>query len=90
MTDAIQDKNRVPTLMGVSYVDGVTTVPIEIDVTTGGVKVDTSNSFSGTIDVNAIRDDNHNPVLMGVNTDDGTLVPVYVDPIEGAVLVGEG
>ena len=86
MTDAIKDQNRIPVMMGVSYVDGVTLVPITVHSTNGGLSVDKINTFAGTIDVNAIRDNNHNPVLMGVNSVDGTLIPVYVNPTNGAIL----
>jgi len=34
MTNAERDENRTPVLMGVSSVDGVTPIPIEIDATT--------------------------------------------------------
>ena len=74
--------------MAVSYVDGVTLVPIVINASNGGLKYDTTNTFSGTINTNAIRDENHGPVLMGVNSVDGTTMPVYADPVTGAILIG--
>lgn len=87
MTDAIKDQNRIPVLMGVSYVDGVTLVPIKIDSTNGGVEVDAVNTFSGTVNTTALRDENHVPILMGVNSVDGTQIPVYVNPTTGGILI---
>ena len=87
MTDAIKDQNRIPVMLGVSYVDGTTLVPIQIDSSNNGIVVDRVNTFSGTINTNAIKDENRNNVLMGTNSVDGTLIPVYVNPTTGGILI---
>ena len=86
--DAIKDQNHIPVMLGVSYVDGTTLVPIQIDSSNNGIVVDRVNTFSGTINTNALRDSNHVPVLMAENSVDGTLIPVYVNPTTGGILIG--
>ena len=86
--DAIKDQNHIPVMLGVSYVDGTTLVPIGVDSATGGLEIDLVNTFSGTINTNALRDSNHVPVLMAENSVDGTLIPVYVNPTTGGILIG--
>jgi len=59
--NAYRDQNSVPTLIGVSSVDGVTPVRVAVDPVTGRVLVDVSTggtgtyySVSGTIDGNNV------------------------------------
>lgn len=40
MTQAIRDDNNVTVLMGVSSVDWVTPVPIEVNATTGAIQAE--------------------------------------------------
>lgn len=50
MTNAVRDQNHVPVALGVSSVDGVTTLPFKIDPVTGRLLVDASGGGgSGTV-----------------------------------------
>ena len=84
--DAIRDENRITTLLALSYVDGTTLVPVEIDSTTGGVMVDITNSVS-TAAMNAARDQNHRTTLMGVDSVSGDPIPLFADPVTGGILI---
>jgi len=42
MTDAVRDQNHIPVMLGVSSVDGVTTIPVSIDPVTGRLLVDSA------------------------------------------------
>jgi len=86
MTNAIIDENRIPVLLALSYVDGTTLVPIQINSTTGGVVIDNTHSVS-TAARDAARDENHVPTLMGVDSVSGNPIPVFADPVTGGVLV---
>ena len=86
MTEAIRDQNHIPVLLGVSYVDGTTLVPIAIDATTSGLCTDKINTISFSPDTVAIRDENRQTVLMGVNSSTGLSCPVFVDPVTGGIL----
>ena len=87
MTDVIRDENHVTTLLGLSYVDGTTLVPIKVDSSNGGVEVDRTNTVS-TSAMNAARDNNHKATLMGVDSVSGDPIPVFVNPTTGGILVG--
>jgi hypothetical protein len=87
MANAIRDKNFVTTWMGVSCVDGVTPIPIQIDSATGKVKVDSTTVISVVPTPLNIRDANYRSVIFGVSTADATVaLPLYVTP-DGAVLI---
>lgn len=62
MANASRDNNYVPTLLGISSVDGTTPVPIKVNPVTGAIKIDlagagtvtdvsvvTANGFAGTV-----------------------------------------
>lgn len=88
MANAIRDNNREKVLMGVSYVDGTTLVPIKVLASGGNaLKVDTVNTLAASINTDALRDGNRHTILMGVNSVDGTLIPVYANPATGEILV---
>lgn len=83
--EAPRDNNFVPVKMGILCTDGVTPVPIAIDVG-GNMKVDQTSTISVAAQ-NAQRDENHVPTWMGVSETDGvTPVPIYVNA-DGAVLI---
>ena len=87
MTNALRDQNHVATKLGVLFSDGTTLVPIEIDVSTGSIMINSSDSIGFTPNEVAIRDENFEHVLMAVDSTDATkLCPVYVDA-DGAVLI---
>lgn len=48
MADAKRDENRIPTALGVSSVDGVTTLPFQINPTTGRLLTDVAGGAGGT------------------------------------------
>ena len=48
MANAYRDQNNVPTLIGVSSVDGVTPIRVKVDPATGRMLVDNAGVTSGT------------------------------------------
>lgn len=90
MADANRDQNSVPTWIGVSCVDGVTPVRITINPSNGGIKVDDSTaiSFVPSASQATIRDQNQVNVKTGISSTDSTVIlPVYVNPSNGAILI---
>lgn len=90
MAGSKKDDNDSPTMFGVSCVDGVTPVRIKFDASSGGMLVDSSTviSFTPVSSQALLRDDNDNPCQKGVSSADGkTVLPWYVNPSNGAVLV---
>lgn len=49
MADAKRDSNYVPTMLGVSSVDGITPLPLQVNPTTGRLLTDVSGGGSGTV-----------------------------------------
>lgn len=87
MADAIRDENHVPVIVALSYIDGVTLVPVQIDADNAGVKINTSASIQFTPTTYGKRDSNHVVQLMGVSSSTGLPFPVLADPATGAILV---
>jgi hypothetical protein len=87
MTDAIRDNNHIPVLLGLSYVDGTTLVPIVINSSNSGINIDRVNTVS-TAAMNAARDGNHRATLMAVDSVSGNPIPVFANPSTGGILVG--
>ena len=81
MSDAKRDANRVPTMMGVSSVDGVTPLPIQVDVITGKLLAKAEGiSSSLAPEEPAKRDANRVPGILGTSSTDGTTpIPLSVD-----------
>lgn len=77
MTEAKRDENKVPTLLAVSSVDGVTPVPVKADPTTGRLLVDTG---SGLVSPLTTKGD-----IWGYDTSDAR-IPVGTD---GQVLMAD-
>lgn len=88
MTNAIRDNNHIPVVLAVSYVDGVTLVPIVINSSNTGIMVDTVNTVSASA-MAAARDANHTTTLMGVDSVSGEPIPIFADPATGAILIGQ-
>jgi len=86
MADAIKDQNHVPSLLAVSYVDGITLVPIVINSSNSGVQIDRVNTVS-TAAMNAARDANHRTTVMGVDSVSGNPIPLFANPTTGGILV---
>lgn len=49
MSEAKRDQNHVPTALGVSSVDGVTTLPLQVDPVTGRLLTDVAGGGAGTV-----------------------------------------
>lgn len=83
-----KDDNGYPTIFGISCVDGVTPVRIQFSSTTGGMKTDDTTAISVTPAMRTATDDNDQPVAKGVSsTDSSVVLPWYVNPATGAVLI---
>lgn len=81
-----RDNNFIPAKMGIWCGDGITPIPIAVDLTTGAMKTDTvSVILYNPVNI-APRDENHMPVWLGQSTVDGTVLPINVNS-DGAVLV---
>lgn len=80
MLNAKRDGNRITTLMGVSSVDGVTPLPIQVDEITGKLRA-IAVGISSTLatDQPAKRDGNSVIGMLGVSTDGITPIPFSVD-----------
>lgn len=88
MTNVRKDNNQVPTMSGISNVDGVTQTLIKVNPTNHQLMTDddtTGSDLSGDL---AVRDENGFTNMMGVSSADGvTPTPIYVDPTNGKILV---
>lgn len=86
----LRDQNRDPIMWGVSSVDGVTLVPIQVDLAAGGVLIEIGTSTSASMSHltgSLPRDENRIPCLGGQsNTDSSVILPVSVNPATGAIL----
>lgn len=89
MATAQKDDNDYPTIIGISCVDGVT--PIRIKFAAGAMKIDTTTVISVVPSTNFPKTDaNGMPVAKGTAHDNDNLVlPWYVNPSTGAVLVSQ-
>lgn len=82
----IRDGNRKPILWGISSVDGVTLVPIQINSSNGGIKWEVGVSTMPVMSVlptTLPRDGNRIPCLGG--SANGIVIPVSVNPTNGAI-----
>lgn len=91
MTSIQRDANRVPVWCGVSSTDGVTLIPIQMDSSTGAVKVEndiTTMPVMSALPTSIPRDANRVTIVAGVSSADSTLIiPVSVNPATGALQV---
>lgn len=88
MAVAKKDDNAYPTIVGISCVDGVTPVRVKFNAN-GEMATDSSTVISvvPSSDFPA-TDDNGMPIAKAVSSADGeTILPWYVHPTTGAVLV---
>lgn len=87
MAYEILDENRIPVVLGVSEVDGTTTIPIKANPAVHAMKClkgSTGSDLSGDDDA---RDENRKPAFFAVSATDGvTPVAVYCD-INGNLLI---
>lgn len=86
---APRDDNSVPAWMGISCVDGITPVPIRINAANGGMMVDYVSTISFSPADVANRDANSVPVRLAQNTSAPGVLPIYVNPATGAVLIAD-
>lgn len=85
----IRDENREPIWWGVSSVDGITLVPIQVDSSTGAIKVEDGVStmpVMSAIPTTLPRDGNRVACVAGVDDSD-IIIPISVNPDTGAVQV---
>lgn len=87
MADITKDDNGYPTAFGLSSTDGVTPVRIKFNPSNGGMKVDTTTVISFTPAMRTATDQNDQPVSKAVSDVDGVVLPIYVEPATGAVLI---
>lgn len=93
MANAPHDQNTIKAKMGVLFSDGVTLVPIAINSSNNGMKINTTDSVSAGIlalynNGKAIpRDANGQPAWCAESsTDSNVIYPLFVDA-DGAVLI---
>ena len=87
-TNAKHDENRVTVGLGVSSVDDISTIPIEVDDATNRLMISVStDSLSPTTATQDKRDGNYVPTLYGVSSVNGvTPIPIRTDE-NGALLL---
>lgn len=90
-SSVIRDGNRKTILWGISSVDGVTLVPIQVDSVLGGVLVEDGVSIMpvmANIPTSIPRDGNRTPALSCVSSaNSSTFIPVSVNPATGAIMI---
>lgn len=85
MADAPRDGNFIAGKLGVLNTDGITLVPIAINESNGGMKVNTTDTISFTMIPISHEDENYVNCLLFVGTD-GLTYPAVCDSA-GAVLI---
>lgn len=88
MSDAKRDGNFVPSALGVSSVDGVTTLPFKVDPVTGRLLTDTAGGGSGT--VTSVSVATANGFAGTVATATTTPVITITTSVNSPVLAGDG
>ncbi len=90
MANARKDDNSYPAWIGLSYIDGITPIRIKVNPHNGAMIVDKTHTISFTPKPVAGTDANHVHTIVGVSFDDqNMIVPLYVDPVTGGVLIEE-
>lgn len=87
----IRDGNRKTIVWGISSVDGVSLVPIQVDSSMGGIMAEDGTSvmpIMANIPTTVPRDGNRSPALAGQSsTNANIIIPVSVSPATGAVMI---
>lgn len=93
MANAPKDQNHVKAKLGVLFSDGVTLVPIALDPSTNGIKVNEVDTVDAAIlalydnGKPIPRDENGQPAWCAESdTDSAVVYPIFVDS-DGAVLI---
>lgn len=89
MANSKKDDNAASTWLGVSCLDGETLVRIAINSTNGGMKIDDTSTigFTPTPEMALYKDENGVGVVKGVSSVDGSVLPLFVNPVTGGVLI---
>ena len=86
----IRDQNRTPIWWGLSSVDGITLVPIQINASTGKVEMEIGTTNSATVSTQWLslpRDENRVVCIGGASKNNSAVIlPVSVNPATGAIL----
>ena len=69
MANALRDQNYIPAKLAVLNTDGTTLVPLKINQSNGGIKVNAADTVSFTMTPIDKRDQNSVPVMMFEGTD---------------------
>lgn len=86
--DAKHDDNGYAAWIGLSSSDGVTPIRIKINAASGGMLIDTVTTIGFTPRTCSLNDGNMVPSRTGVSTlNSNVVVPLFVNPATGAVLV---
>ena len=87
----LRDDNRVPVWFGVSSVDGITPVQIQVNSSTGKVLIEDGLSVSAVITngvpLDAIKLNQTSCIMGQSNTNSAVYLPVSVNPATGAILI---
>lgn len=84
--NAPHDQNTIKAKLGVLCTDGTTLVPIAINPSNGGIKMDVTSTLLVPVTENALRDENYQYVWLGQNSVTGETCPIYVNA-DGGILV---
>lgn len=85
MSNAPSDENFVRAKLGVLNTDGTTLVPIAINESNGGMRINTMDTISFTMTPISPEDENYNKCLLWMGSD-GQAYPWVVDS-SGKVLI---
>lgn len=87
MANAAKDQNFVPTMIAISTADGTTILPIYINASTHGIKIDDASTGSRTGN-HALKDANGISTLCALSSaGDGAIVPLYVNNSTNGILI---
>lgn len=85
---AQRDDNGSPTMLGISCVDGITPIRIQFSPLGGGMKIDGTTVISVVPSSVISKDGNGANIMRGVSSSDSSVIlPFYVNPSTGAVLI---
>lgn len=87
MPNAPRDENRVPGLLGISIIDGITTMPIFVNPANGALKIKYVTGGSITPTTSTPRDENRVTASFMTSSADGvTPLPIYVDNFNNLIV----
>lgn len=87
MANAKKDGNYQNSMIGISNADGLTILPVYINASNHGLKVD-DNTTGTNSGARALHDSNYVPSLVALSSaGDGTKVALYVDSATNKLLI---